>query len=37
MDTVERSRFFDKCRTHAASSWNIQIPDPTPFWNMTKP
>ncbi len=34
MNSVERSRFFENIRTHAASQWDIQIPDPEPHWNM---
>jgi hypothetical protein len=36
MDTVEASRFFEKCRIHAASAWDIQIPDPDPAWCRTE-
>jgi hypothetical protein len=32
MDTIEASRFFENCRNHAASAWDIQIPDPDPTW-----
>ena len=32
MDTIEASAFFDKCRTYAASAWDVQIPDPDPAW-----
>ena len=32
MDTIEASRFFEKCRNHAASAWHIEIPDPSPTW-----
>lgn len=34
MDTVERSRFFENIRRHAASAWSIQIPDPNPLRDM---
>lgn len=36
MNTVEASRFFDKCRNYAASAWDVQIPDPDPFWSVAK-
>lgn len=34
MNTVEASRFFEKCRNHAASEWSVAIPEPDPNWRM---
>ncbi len=33
MNTIEASRYFDKCRNYAAIRWHIQIDDPNSEWN----
>lgn len=33
MNTAEASRYFDACRTLAAGSWGIIVPDPVPQWS----
>lgn len=32
MNTIEASRFFDRCRDYAASAWRIVIPEPNSMW-----
>ena len=32
MDTEQRSKFFENCRTWAATQLNLNIPDPDPNW-----